>query len=153
VLDAVAVGLLPFEQAVGLELGDDLLAGVLAREADEEAGVADVGPAVLVGDGAIGRHHVDEDGVARRFDRGLVAVAEFVVVGIVRGRDLEEAGGHLGLGVGAFLVGARVALGEHDVRVFEDRDHAAHERQLANRPRSAFARGSCGLSATAVSPR
>ncbi len=116
VADGVLVGALIFEEGAGLELCDDLLARFFAAEADEDVGVADVGPAVFVADGGVRRHDVDHV--------QLVALADVVVVGVVRGGDLQKSGRVLRLGVVA--VGVR----HDDVVVFHDRDDAADEGEL-----------------------
>ena len=109
VADAVAVGLHVFQQLVRLEPLDHERARLLPRLAEQEAGVADVGPPVLVGDGAVGRHHVDHGQV--------MPTTDLVVVGVVGGGDLEEPGRHLRLHVGVAHDGAGDELREeHDVQ-------------------------------------
>ncbi len=137
----VAVGAHAFQQrallalghAAGLELGHHAFAGLFAGQADEEVGVAHVGPAVPVGDRGVRGHHVDEGGLGRALldDGRLVAAPEFVVVGVVRGRDLEEARGHLGLGV---ALGPAEGDRQHHVVVLDQRDDAPDDRQAAAQP-------------------
>ncbi len=143
-LDAVAIGLLAFEEVdargaaggaaaaagvadvAGFELGDDELAGLFAAFANEHvgrAGLGGVAPAVLVADGPVRSHDVDHG--------ELVRDAQVVVVGIVRGRDFEEAGGELGLRItlGCLLVIPHRG-GQNDILVFDDGDDAPDDREL-----------------------
>ncbi len=107
---------------MGLELLDDLLASILAAQANEDAGGGVGGvvvPAVVGGDAGVRGHDVDG------FE--VVAPAQLPVVGVVGRGDLEEARGVLGLGV---ALGPAVADGLDDIVVFDDGDDAADEGEL-----------------------
>ncbi len=96
----------------GVELFDHELACVLAGLANKDVPVLAAlfaVPAVLVGDRGVGGHDVDH--------LKVVSLTDHVVVWIVRGRDLEEPGGHLRLRV-ALL--AAVFDGEDDIVVLDD---------------------------------
>ena len=73
------------QQAGGFEVGHDLFAG------DETVQAAVFFGRVVV-DGGVERQHAD--------DRQLVALADGVVVGVVRGRDLDHAGAEFAVHVG-----------------------------------------------------
>ena len=136
--DAVAVGFDVFEEFVFAEPFDDGFACFVSVEAEDEVGAADVGPAVLVADGSVGGHDVD--------DGQVVASADVVVVGVVGRRDLEEAGGELGFDVVAFWVG------EGDVVVGDDGDWAVDDGESDGFADEGGGSGSRGFMATAVSP-
>jgi len=115
VADGMGMVLDVLEEVVVSEPVDDGDAGVFTAEAEERLRVgAGVVPAVLVGDGGVGGHDVD--------DGQVVAEADLPVVGVVRRGDLQEAGGHSGLGV-AF------GVGHDDVVVFDDGDDATDDRK------------------------
>ena len=107
------------EQPVRAEPLDHLRAGVLAREPDERPRVVgDVAPAVAIGDRAIGAEHVDH--------REIVAAPDLPVVGVVRGRDLEEARREGGLRIARLAAKRR---GHHHVVVLDDWDDATDDRK------------------------
>ena len=101
------------QQLVGVEPFDDGRACIFAAHTHKLAGlVADIVPTVLVADGAVGTHDVD--------DRQLVAKADVPVVLVVCRSDLEEAAGVLRLGI---------ALGvcHHHIVVANDGNAAADD--------------------------
>ena len=116
VADRVGVVAHLLEQVVLVEPVDDGGAGIFAGHAHEGAGiVGGVVPAVVLGDRAVGAHHVD--------DRQVVAEPDLPVVGVVCRRDLQEAGCVLRLGIGG------LGVGHHDVVVGDDGDLAADDGQ------------------------
>ena len=83
VTDGVGVGFDVVEQVVGAEPGDDGFAGFEAVHADQVGGFVnvlfDLAPAVVVANGSIGAHDVN--------DAEIMSLADFPVVGIVGGSD------------------------------------------------------------------
>ncbi len=98
-VEAGGVGLGLDEEALGFEVGHDALADLLAWQIG-------INPGVLVV-GAVGVEEVDH--------REVVAQTGLVVVGVVRGGDLDAAGAELGI---------------DEDRVGEDRDAAAGEGEF-----------------------
>ncbi len=105
----------------GVELFDHELASFLAGLAQEDmpalAALFAV-PPVLVADTRIGGHDVDH--------LKIVTLPDHVVVWIVRRGHLEEAGGHLRLGVARL---SAVLHGQDDIVILDDRDDPPDDGQ------------------------
>ncbi len=135
-LDAVAVGLGLFEECfvadgAGLELFDNELAGLGHLLADEDVRAAQIGPAVLVADPAVGGHHINKSFVltaSESVHSFFVTLVEIVIIGVVGRGDFEEPRSELGLGVVGFFFRACHRLGQDNIIIFHDRDHTPHQR-------------------------
>ena len=131
VLDAVPRGLAALKQAFcphssRLELLHHLRPRLLPGQAHQQVRIAHVCPPVLIAHAPVGPHHVHH--------RQTMPLADLIVVGIVRRRHLQESRRHLGLGVVLLFIVPRIPLGQHHVAVLDDRNHAAHQRQLDKQP-------------------
>ena len=132
-----------FQKSLRLEPVDDRDSSVLSTHAEERPGLVGhpVAPAELVGDRAVGRHHVD--------DRKFVPETDVPVVGIMGRRDLEEAGGHRRLGIVDRFGSKPEFFGDlrrqNDVLVLDDGNDPTGDRQSNRSPAEFRGAGILGI--------
>ncbi len=120
-LDAVAIRLHRLHQSAALKLLHHRLAPVRHLHAHKHARLTHIAPAVLVTDAAVGRHHVHRV--------KLVPSPDLRIVLVVRRRHLQKPRRKLRLGVVLFLLARRHRFRQHHIRILDDRNNAAHQRQ------------------------